>query len=78
MAFAAALATFAGCTTTADYTMGEELAPGNQQMVVRHRLYSGGMLKETDREDTPCKVFESRLYKTDSVAAAKLGTLYLG
>ena len=78
MAFAAALATFAGCTTTADYTMGEELAPGNQQMVVRHRLYSGGMLKETDREDTPCKVFESRLYKTDSVAAAKLGNLYLG
>ncbi len=78
MAFATALATFAGCTTTADYTMGEELAPGNQQMIVRHRLYSGGMLKETDREDTPCKVFEARLYKTDSVASAKLDNIYLG
>jgi len=78
MAFAAAFATLAGCTTTADYTMGEELAPGNQQMTVRHRLYSGGILKETDREDTPCKVFESRLYKTDSVSAAKLERLYLG
>ena len=71
-------AAFAGCTTTADYTMGEELAPGNQQMVVRHRLYSGGMLKETDSEDTPCKVFEARLYKTDSVSSAKLDMLYLG
>lgn len=78
LVIAAAFATLAGCTTTADYTMGEELAPGNQQMVVRHRLYSGGILKESDREDTPCKVFETRLYKTDSIASASLGTLYLG
>lgn len=78
MALVAALTASVGCTTTADYTMGEELAPGNQQMVVRHRLYSGGMLKETDSEDTPCKVFEARLYQTDSVASAKLDNLYLG
>lgn len=75
---AAAFATLAGCTTTADYTMGEELAPGNQQMVVRHRLYSGGTIRENGFDDVPCKVFETRLYKTDSIASASLGTLYLG
>ena len=71
-------ATLTGCTTTADYTLGEELAPGHQQLEMRHRLYSGGMLKETDTEDTPCKVFEMRLYRTDSVAATSLDKLYLG
>ena len=29
---AAAAAVLGGCTTTADYTLGEELAPGNQLM----------------------------------------------
>lgn len=75
---AAVMATFTGCTTTADYTMGEELVPGDQQMTVRHRLYSGGVLKEGEQEDTPCKVFETRLYRTDSILSASLGTLYLG
>ncbi len=75
---AAAFATLSGCTTTADYTMGEELAPGNQQMVVRHRLYSGGTIRESGFDDVPCKVFETRLYKTDSIASASLGKLYLG
>ena len=35
----AATATLGGCTTTADYTLGEELAPGNQQMKMRYRIY---------------------------------------
>lgn len=74
----AGLATLTSCTTTADYTLGQELAPGHQQLGMRHRLYSGGMLKETDTEDTPCKVFEMRLYRTDSVAATSLSRLYLG
>ena len=74
----AGLATLTSCTTTADYTLGQELAPGHQQVGMRHRLYSGGMLKETDTEDTPCKVFEMRLYRTDSVAATSLSRLYLG
>ncbi len=78
IAIVAVWATLTGCTTTADYTLGEELAPGHQQLEMRHRLYSGGMLKETDTEDTPCKVFEMRLYRTDSVAATSLDKLYLG
>lgn len=79
--FLAAWASLTGCTTTADYTLGEELAPGHQQLNMRHRLYSNGMLKETkDNEmiNTPCKVFEMRLYRTDSVNAASLDQLYLG
>ena len=63
----AATATLGGCTTTADYTLGEELAPGNQQMKMRYRIYSGGILTEADQQDTPCKIFETRLYRTDSL-----------
>lgn len=75
---AAAAAVLGGCTTTADYTLGEELAPGNQQMKMRHRIYSGGVLTEADEKDTPCKIFETRLYRTDSLLSSSLGTLYLG
>ncbi len=78
IAIVAVWATLTSCTTTADYTLGEEFAPGHQQLEMRHRLYSEGMLKETDKEDTPCKVFETRLYRTDSVAATSLDRLYLG
>ena len=74
----AATATLGGCTTTADYTLGEELAPGNQQMKMRYRIYSGGILTEADQKDTPCKIFETRLYRTDSLISSSLGTLYLG
>ena len=72
------VAVLSGCTTVADYSMGEEFAPGHQQMVMRHRSYKGGMLKETDVADTPCKVFESRLFKTDTVNSGFLNRLYLG
>ena len=67
-----------GCTTTADYTLGEEFAPTNQQMITRHRLYKSGVLSEINHEDTPCRVFETRLFKTDSVPSDRLGTFYLG
>ena len=77
--FATLLAIFAsGCTTVADYSLGEELAPGHQQMVMRHRSYKGGMLKESNVADTPCKVFETRLFKTDSIVSENLERFYLG
>lgn len=75
---AAAATILGGCTTIADYTLGEELAPGNQQMKMRHRIYSGGTLTEADQQDTPCKIFETRLYRTDSLLSSSLGSLYLG
>lgn len=79
--FFAVWGALSGCTTQADYTLGEELAPGHQQLNMRHRLYSDGMLKEVKENEeinTPCKVFEMRLYRTDSVNAASLDKLYLG
>ena len=78
VALAAFAATFSSCTTTADYTLGEELAPSNQQMVLRHRLYSAGIITESDKEATPCEIFETRLYKTDSVTTQNMDNVYLG
>lgn len=71
-------ATLTACTTTADYTLGEELTPGHQQMQMRHRLYKAGELKEADKQDAPCQIFQTRLFKTDSVKSASLDALYLG
>lgn len=73
-----ALMSFTGCTTTADYTLGQELAPTNQQMEMRHRLYRGGTLTEIGRDDAPCEVFRTRLFKTDSVQSASLTKFFLG
>ena len=75
---AVCFATLTACTTTADYTLGEELTPGHQQMIMRHRLYKSGLIKEGEREDVPCKIFETRLFKTDSIKSNSLGALYLG
>ena len=78
VALVAFAATFSSCTTTADYTLGEELAPSNQQMVLRHRLYSAGIITEPDKEATPCEIFETRLYKTDSITTQNMDNVYLG
>ena len=43
--------TLASCTTTADYTLGQELAPTNQQMTMRNRSYRGGVIREANRDD---------------------------
>lgn len=81
----AAVATFSGCTTTAEYTLGEELTPGHQQMVIRHRIYKGGKLVVTgdnltsnEKESSLCKIFQTRLFRTDSVRTTSLGSVYLG
>ncbi|MBO7330405.1 MAG: DUF4270 family protein, partial [Alistipes sp.] len=73
-----AVATFSGCTTTAEYTLGEEFTPGNQQMKVRHRIYKAGLLKETDKETTACQVFETRLFRTDSISTTSMDQVYIG
>lgn len=75
---AVCFATLTACTTTADYTLGEELTPGHQQMVMRHRLYKGGIIKESDRADAPCQIFQTRLFKTDSIKSNSMDKLYLG
>ncbi|MBQ5875897.1 MAG: DUF4270 family protein [Alistipes sp.] len=75
---AVCFATLTACTTTADYTLGQELTPGHQQMIMRHRIYKSGIVKESDREDVPCQIFQTRLFKTDSIKSNSLGKLYLG
>lgn len=71
-------ATLTSCTTQADYTLGEELVPGNQQMAVRYRIYRNGIMQEEGKDDVACKIFETRLFQTDSVVTSKLEKYYLG
>lgn len=75
---AVCFATLTSCTTEADYTLGEELTPGHQQMQMRHRLYKAGIVKEESQADSPCKIFQTRLFKTDSIKSNSLDRLYLG
>lgn len=65
------------CTTTADYTMGEEFVPDNQQLSMRRRTYSGGKLYENG-ETRDCPLTQTRLYQTDSVKSANLAYVYFG
>lgn len=74
----AMIATLSGCTTTAEYTLGEELAPGHQQMDIRYRIYKGGMLKESGQKDNACKIFQTRLFRTDSINSTSLGQILIG
>lgn len=70
--------TFTGCTTTADYTLGEEFAPSNQQMVMRTRSYKAGVMREAEQEETPCRIFETRLFRTDSVKSNDVKQFVIG
>lgn len=70
--------TFTGCTTTADYTLGEEFAPSNQQMIMRTRSYKAGMVREASTEETPCRIFETRLFRTDSVKSNDVKQFNIG
>ncbi len=65
------------CTTTADYTMGEEFVPDNQNLSIRRRTYSGGRLYENGQA-RECSLTQTRLYQTDSVKSANLSYLYFG
>ena len=51
---AVCFATLTSCTTEADYTLGEELTPGHQQMQMRHRLYKAGIVKEERMHPAAC------------------------
>ena len=70
--------TFTGCTTTADYTLGEEFAPSNQQMIMRTRSYKAGMMREASSKETPCRIFETRLFRTDSVKSNDVELFNIG
>jgi hypothetical protein len=70
--------TLTGCTTVADYTLGDEYAPSNQQMIMRTRSYKAGMMREASSNETPCRIFETRLFRTDSIKSNDVDYLSIG
>ena len=74
----AMIMTFTGCTTTADYTLGDEYAPSNQQMIMRTRSYKAGMMREASTNETPCRIFETRLFRTDSIKSTDISSFIIG
>ena len=66
-----------GCTTTVDYTMGEEFLPQNQKMELRRRVYSAGKMTEGDIE-LSMPLSATRLYRTDSIPSANMANAYFG
>ena len=66
-----------GCTIEADYSMGSEFVPTNQNMELKRRVYELGVMREGGAE-SECSLFATRLYKTDSIASANLLTGYFG
>lgn len=71
------LTTFVGCTTTADYTLGTEFVPSNQNLELRRRVYRAGVMSEGDRQEQ-CQLSTTRLYLTDSIRSSKMEYAYLG
>lgn len=76
----ACVALCVSCNTTADYTLGGELTPGHQQMDIYHRHYKGGeVIDAHDRQNVrKCKIFETRLFRSDSINGNNLDKLALG
>lgn len=66
------------CTTEVDYTMGSEFLPSNQKMELRRRVYERGTMREGDGEAQLCRLSSTRLYLTDSIASANIGSGYFG
>lgn len=79
---------FGGCTMTADDTLGSNIMPEDQVMVMRHVKFQGnkiihldsttGSNKEVDTLDNGENYLETRLYRTDSLLSSNLGKGYMG
>lgn len=66
-----------GCTTEADYTLGSEFIPSNQNMELKRRVYELGVVR-SDGKESECSLFATRLYKTDSIASSNIEVGYFG
>ena len=83
-------AAFSGCTAVVDPELGFEMVPENQKMVMRHLTFKGGKVLRFDaaasdddhsvyEEITPsAPLFETRLYRTDSVLSTNLQYGFMG
>ena len=85
---AIAMLVFEGCTMTADETLGSNMMPEEQVMVMRHLKFQGNKIirlnaetgenEEVDASLDGKNFLETRLYRTDSLLASNLGKGYLG
>ena len=74
-----------GCTMTADNTLGSDIMPEGQVMVMRHLKIRGSEMVRYNAEtatnesvNTGKKFFETRLYRTDSLLSSNTGVGYMG
>lgn len=65
------------CTTSVDYTMGEEFVPSDQNLELRRRVYALGECTERD-SSVECPLATTRLYHSDSLRSSNIGTGYFG
>ncbi len=83
----AALA-FVGCSMTADDTLGSNMMPEQQVMVMRHLKFKGNTVvrynpeteknEEKDASLEGKNFLETRLYRTDSLLSSNVGKGYIG
>ena len=79
---------FGSCTMTADNTLGSNIMPEDQVMVMRHLKIKGNKIvrynpdteknEEVDAALEGKNFVETRLYRTDSLLSSNLGMGYLG
>ena len=79
---------FVGCSMTADDTLGSNIMPENQVMVMRHLKFQGnkiirlntstGVNEVVDASLEGKNFLETRLYRTDTLLASNTGNGYLG
>ena len=79
---------FGGCSMTADNTLGSNIMPEDQIMVMRHLKIKGNKIvrynpnseanEEVNAENEGKNFIETRLYRTDSLLSSNLGMGYMG
>lgn len=80
-----------GCSTTADPTLGYEIVPEHQKMVMRHLTFKGGKVirfdaqnstddesRYTEKAAPSGNFFETSLYRTDSLLSSNITYGYFG
>ena len=83
-----AILAFVGCSMTADNTLGSNMMPEEQVMVMRHLKFKGNKIVrlnvatgENEVVDASLEgknFLETRLYRTDSLLSSNIGKGYMG
>lgn len=88
IALSLATLVMSGCSMTADDTLGANMMPEDQVLVMKHLKFQGntiirlnpetGMNEKVDASLEGKNFLETRLYRTDSLLASNTGSGYLG